>query len=93
MEFFISKRFAEALKLVLPKYPQVHYHMINKGGTEDFTNADRNYPNAVTWGIFAGKEVIQPTVVDPISFIVWKVCWKPAQKRLGLHRLLMPCRS
>lgn len=30
-------------------------------------------PNAVTWGVFPGKEIIQPTVVDPISFVSWKV--------------------
>ena len=73
LEFFIPKHFAEALKHVLPAYPQVLYHMINKCGNADYTNADRNFPNAVTWGIFPGKEVIQPTVVDPLSFINWKV--------------------
>ena len=29
--------------------------------------------NAVTWGVFPGKEIIQPTVVDQQSFLVWKV--------------------
>ena len=28
--------------------------------------------NAVTWGVFPGREVIQPTVVDPMSFMIWK---------------------
>lgn len=28
--------------------------------------------NAVTWGIFRGKEVIQPTVVDAEAFMIWK---------------------
>ncbi len=27
---------------------------------------------AVTWGVFPGREVLQPTVVDPVSFKVWK---------------------
>jgi methylenetetrahydrofolate reductase (NADPH) len=27
---------------------------------------------AVTWGVFPGSEIIQPTVVDPVSFRVWK---------------------
>lgn len=47
--------------------------MISKSGDKDYTNADRNAPNAVTWGIFPGKEIIQPTVVDPVSFLYWKV--------------------
>ena len=37
------------------------------------TNCDEQEPNAVTWGVFPGKEIIQPTVVDPISFLSWKV--------------------
>nr|XP_039248684.1 methylenetetrahydrofolate reductase-like [Styela clava] len=73
LEFFIKREYAEALKKILPKYePRVNYHMINREGNEDYTNADRQTPNAVTWGIFAGKEIIQPTVVDPVSFICWK---------------------
>jgi hypothetical protein len=30
-------------------------------------------PLAVTWGVFPGKEIMQPTVVDPIAFTFWKV--------------------
>lgn len=37
------------------------------------TNTDDEQPIAVTWGVFAGKEIIQPTVVDPVSFMIWKV--------------------
>ncbi|KAJ5907645.1 Methylenetetrahydrofolate reductase 1 [Penicillium taxi] len=29
-------------------------------------------PNALTWGIFAGREIIQPTIVETISFLAWK---------------------
>merc|ERR1712228_971028 len=35
-------------------------------------NADRYSPIAVTWGVFPGREISQPTVVDPISFNFWK---------------------
>lgn len=73
LEFFVKREYAEALKEILPKYDKrVHYHIINREGGEDYTNADRQTPNAVTWGIFPGKEIIQPTVVDPVSFIAWK---------------------
>ena len=30
--------------------------------------------NAVTWGVFPGREIVQPTVVDAVSFGIWKVC-------------------
>ncbi len=37
------------------------------------SNVGQSDVNAVTWGVFPGKEVVQPTVVDPHSFSVWKV--------------------
>uniref|UniRef100_A0A673U5S3 Methylenetetrahydrofolate reductase n=1 Tax=Suricata suricatta TaxID=37032 RepID=A0A673U5S3_SURSU len=45
-------------------------YVFQKG--ENITNAPELQPNAVTWGIFPGREIIQPTVVDPISFMFWK---------------------
>jgi methylenetetrahydrofolate reductase (NADPH) len=27
---------------------------------------------AITWGVFPAKEIIQPTVVDPDAFLAWK---------------------
>ncbi len=42
-------------------------------GEINLANCDSESPNAVTWGVFPGKEIIQPTVVDPISFLSWKV--------------------
>ncbi|XP_078414112.1 methylenetetrahydrofolate reductase (NADPH) isoform X2 [Cetorhinus maximus] len=39
---------------------------------ENINNAFDLQPIAVTWGIFPGREIIQPTVVDPISFMYWK---------------------
>lgn len=41
---------------------------------KNITNAHDMQPNAVTWGIFPGREIVQPTVVDPVSFMFWKVC-------------------
>ncbi|KAF9327864.1 hypothetical protein BG006_008895 [Podila minutissima] len=28
--------------------------------------------NAVTWGVFPGKEIIQPTVIERVSFLAWR---------------------
>jgi methylenetetrahydrofolate reductase (NADPH) len=36
------------------------------------TNTENDEPNAVTWGVFPGKEIIQPTIVEPIAFMAWK---------------------
>ncbi|KAH3828629.1 methylenetetrahydrofolate reductase-like [Dreissena polymorpha] len=72
LEFFTSKKNVLALKKILTEYPLVNYHIINHNGEADYTNCDQNEPIAVTWGVFPGKEIIQPTVVDPIAFTVWK---------------------
>ena len=42
-------------------------------GHENFSNADLFASNAVTWGVFTGKMVLQPTIVDPVAFQYWKV--------------------
>ena len=54
---------------------QLHYLFFSLPfqGSVNVTNADKFSPIAVTWGVFPGKEIAQPTVVDPISFEFWKV--------------------
>ncbi|XP_069097355.1 methylenetetrahydrofolate reductase (NADPH) isoform X2 [Pleurodeles waltl] len=72
LEFFTSSENVSALLKVLKKYePRVNYHIVNVQG-KNITNAAELQPNAVTWGIFPGREIIQPTVVDPVSFMYWK---------------------
>lgn len=58
----------EALK----NYPLVNYQISDSTGSVQLTNIEDKRPIAVTWGVFPGREIIQPTVVDPISFKVWK---------------------
>ncbi|KFV79474.1 Methylenetetrahydrofolate reductase, partial [Struthio camelus australis] len=72
LEFFTSSEIVTALLKVLKKYElRVNYHIVNVKG-QNITNAPDLQPNAVTWGIFPGREIIQPTVVDPVSFLFWK---------------------
>ena len=49
----------------------ISYQAINIDG-DLITNLPENSVMAVTWGIFPGKEVIQPTIVDTRSFLIWK---------------------
>ncbi|KKK21706.1 methylenetetrahydrofolate reductase 2 [Aspergillus rambellii] len=70
------------LELLLPPYlindliarieanEDLTYHAVSKSG-ELLTNT-RDSPNALTWGIFAGREIVQPTIVETISFLAWK---------------------
>ena len=55
----------------LDKNPMITYQAINAAGNEKL-NVSKDDVNAVTWGVFKGKEVIQPTVVDHTAFLIWK---------------------
>lgn len=69
VEFFLRKEGLDALLGVLELHPMITFHAIDSDGTS-ISNCDT--VTAVTWGVFPGIEVLQPTVVDPASFVVWK---------------------
>lgn len=37
------------------------------------TNMEEGAANTVTWGVFPGKEIVQPTIIEEVSFLNWKV--------------------
>ncbi|KAL7665741.1 Methylenetetrahydrofolate reductase (NAD(P)H) [[Candida] zeylanoides] len=47
------------------------YYAVNKQG-ELSTNTKEDDINAVTWGVFPGEEILQPTIVEKTSFLAWK---------------------
>eukprot|EP00276_Gloeochaete_wittrockiana_P005145 CAMPEP_0184655738 /NCGR_PEP_ID=MMETSP0308-20130426/14383_1 /TAXON_ID=38269 /ORGANISM="Gloeochaete witrockiana, Strain SAG 46.84" /LENGTH=592 /DNA_ID=CAMNT_0027092455 /DNA_START=195 /DNA_END=1973 /DNA_ORIENTATION=+ len=71
IEFFTSYDNLQKLLKALPNFPQYSYQASNKAGTL-YSNVPAASVNAVTWGVFPNKEVIQPTVVDAASFPFWK---------------------
>ncbi|KAG0299591.1 hypothetical protein BGZ98_009919 [Dissophora globulifera] len=71
LEFFVSPETLEVLKTRLSKFPTFTYMAINKAG-DLHTNTSDNKCNAVTWGVFPGREVVQPTIVELSSFDAWK---------------------
>jgi len=72
MEFFASPGLLDSLITHIERDPGTTYYVINKRG-DLRTNTTSDGPNAVTWGVFPGKEVVQPTIVEAISFMAWKV--------------------
>ena len=71
LEFFTCEENIIALLQVLGRYPSVNFQVINFDGSFNCTNNEKLQPNAVTWGVYPGCEVKQPTIVDPISFRAW----------------------
>ena len=71
LEFFTCEANVIALLQIMRRYPSVNFHIINHNASINVTNNVKLQPNAVTWGVFHGCEVKQPTIVDPISFRAW----------------------
>ncbi|KAJ1360055.1 putative methylenetetrahydrofolate reductase [Parelaphostrongylus tenuis] len=73
LECFISKENAMSLLEIIDEFsPRINYHLINHDGSFDRMNGETTTPIAVTWGVFPGAEIAQPTVVDPLAFRAWK---------------------
>jgi hypothetical protein len=49
----------------------ITYLIIWKGEVK--TSMHETERNAVTWGVFPGQEIIQPTIIEEESFLTWKV--------------------
>ncbi|CAI5729819.1 unnamed protein product [Peronospora destructor] len=70
VECFVSP---ENMKIIIDnaaKKRSVQYHAVNLKG-HSYSNASKSAV-AVTWGVFPNKEILQPTIVDSSSFLVWK---------------------
>ena len=75
LEFFTSTMNFHKLKELIEnnkKYKSLTYHATNHDGSITLNNNRSGGTAAVTWGVFPGREVLQPTVVDPEAFMVWK---------------------
>lgn len=72
VEFFCSPENWRKLQPLLQKHPLISYQAMNQQGEEYSNNFNFPRVNAVTWGVFPGREIIQPTVVDTESFRIWK---------------------
>lgn len=70
LELMVPSYLIDELIARIEKNEDLTYHAVQKNG-ELRTNT-RDSPNALTWGIFAGREIIQPTIVETISFLAWK---------------------
>ncbi|KAI9839280.1 MAG: hypothetical protein M1819_003275 [Sarea resinae] len=70
LELFVAPELLEELILRIESNPELTYYATNISG--DLRSNNPEGPNAVTWGVFPGKEIIQPTIVEAISFLAWK---------------------
>ncbi|KAK0715700.1 methylenetetrahydrofolate reductase-domain-containing protein [Lasiosphaeris hirsuta] len=71
LELLVSPEIFPEIQRRIENHPDLTYHAVTKSGNLH-TNAPSEGPNAVTWGVFPGKEIVQPTIVESISFLAWK---------------------
>ncbi|KAF2235541.1 methylenetetrahydrofolate reductase-like protein [Viridothelium virens] len=99
LEVLVSSEIIAELIIRIERNPDLTYYAVNKSGDLK-TNAPADSPTAVTWGVFPGKEIVQPTIVETISFLAWKdefyrlgndwsSCYAPASPSRYLIQSLM----
>ncbi|KAF9483791.1 MTHFR-domain-containing protein [Pholiota conissans] len=73
VEFFCGTEDLELLEERIEKEGNgwVHYYACNYKG-ECRSNVPDDGRNAVTWGVFPGKEITQTTIIERESFLSWK---------------------
>ncbi|KAI9706950.1 MAG: hypothetical protein M1820_004536 [Bogoriella megaspora] len=71
LEVLVSAELISELITRIERDADITYYAVNKSGDLK-TNSPADTPNAVTWGVFPGKEIVQPTIVETISFLAWK---------------------
>ena len=69
IEFFLPAADWRRLQAQLDDDPEVTFFASNAAG--DFVSSDAESVNPVTWGTFAGKEIITPTIIEKVSFRAW----------------------
>ena len=71
LEFFTTKDKLDTMLETIDSLDSISYQATNSSG--DFiSNLPENCVNAVTWGVFPRQEIVQPTIVDTRSFLIWK---------------------
>jgi methylenetetrahydrofolate reductase (NADPH) len=72
VEFFCSPAMLKMLKEHFAKKKDVDWMAISKNGDMQTSPNATGPVTAVTWGVFPGREIQQPTVFDAASFKAWK---------------------
>lgn len=74
IEFFTSPSHLEKILKLIADFPTLTYTAVDvRGKSVSNIKFGEKGVNAVTWGVFPGREIIQPTVCDSNIFVtVWK---------------------
>jgi methylenetetrahydrofolate reductase (NADPH) len=71
VEFFCKTELVDSLIAIFEEFPSISYLAADVHGNYK-SNLSGGDVIAVTWGVFPKREVVQPTIVDPEAFKVWR---------------------
>jgi methylenetetrahydrofolate reductase (NADPH) len=75
LEFFTSPTNLQLMINALPHHPSLTLHSIDCQGNLNSmprgSGGGGRGVAALTWGVFPDKEILQPTIFDPDTFVVW----------------------
>lgn len=72
LEFLLPKEKLERFADAVGDDATLTYFAVDSKDRFESNHADDSKANAVTWGIYPGREVLQPTIVEKVSFLAWK---------------------
>lgn len=70
VECFTSPQNLKHLMELCGKRPNLHFYAVDVAGNT-YSNGSKK-ATALTWGVFPNNEILQPTIFDPSTFLVWK---------------------
>jgi methylenetetrahydrofolate reductase (NADPH) len=92
LELLVPPSIVDSVISRVKAHEDLTFYAVNKAGNLK-TNAPSDEPNAVTWGVFPGKEIVQPTIVETISFLAWKdEAFRLGEDWARCHSLATPTR-
>ena len=71
VECFVRPENAIKLLKMVNERPSMNLYGINVMGEELRAGSVEGGTTALTWGVFPNREIVQPTIFDPLTFSVW----------------------
>ena len=70
-ECFASPENTNRLLRMVSGHPSMNLYAVNMSGQELRVGVEEGGITALTWGVFPNREILQPTIFDPATFLVW----------------------
>jgi len=70
-ECFVSPENANRLLAMVSEHPTMNLYAVNSSGHELRVGVEEGGATALTWGVFANREILQPTIFEPATYLVW----------------------